>query len=209
MDWDMWMGPAPYFDYNEELCPDVSVHKFPAWRAYREWGGGGIADLGAHMYDIAQWGMDMDDSGPVEVLLPNDADVKSLTYKYKNGVVMNKEDFGMGGMSIIFEGTEGWVAAGRWWMKTSDNLADIKLNTKESPIYQSTNHYNDWIKCMRSRKQPICNPEVGHRSASVCNIGIIANQVGESLNWNPQREKFNNSAANKLKSYEYRGNWKI
>jgi len=207
MDWDMWMGPSPYVDYNEILCPDISVHTFPAWRAYREWGGGGIADLGAHMYDIAQWGMNMDESGPVEVLHPSTDGVESLTYKYANGVFMTKEDFGMGGMSIIFEGTEGWVAAGRWWMKTSDNLADIKLDPKNSPIYQSSNHYNDWIQCMRSRKQPICNPEVGHRSATICNLGIIADQVGESLTWDPAKEKFSNREANNLKSYRYRGDW--
>ncbi len=94
-------------------------------------------------------------------------------------------------------------------MKTSDNLTDIKLDPKDSPIYQSENHYYDWIKCMRSRKQPICNPEVGHRSATICNMGIIADQVGESLMWDPKKEKFNNKEANKLKTYRYRGSWKI
>jgi predicted dehydrogenase len=209
MDWDMWMGPSPYFDYNEILCPDVSVRTFPAWRAYREWGGGGIADLGAHMYDIAQWGLDMDKSGPVEVLLPSTGGVESLTFRYENGVVMNKEDFGMGPMSILFEGTEGWVAAGRWWMKTCEQLVGVELKERNGFVYRSTNHYKDWIDAMRSRKQPICNPEVGHRSASICNMGIIAEQVGESLMWDPVEERFNNRSANKLKRYKYRGGWRL
>ncbi|NQU53439.1 MAG: Gfo/Idh/MocA family oxidoreductase [Bacteroidetes bacterium] len=208
MDWNMWMGPSEYFDYNELLLPDVSIRNFPAWRRFREWGGGGIADLGAHMYDIAQWGLDMDMSGPIEVLLPGDG-AETLTFKYANGVVMKKEDFGMGGMSIMFEGSEGWVAAGRWWMKTCDKLKDVKLEEKNGFVYESKNHYKDWIDCMRNRKQPICNSEVGHRTSTICNMANIAEQKGKSLQWDPVKEAFNSNSANRLKSYRYRGKWSI
>jgi len=209
MDWDMWMGPSEYHDYNQLLCPDVSVRAFPAWRKYKEWGGGGIADLGAHMYDIAQWAMDMDHSGPIEVIPANSGEADSLTFKYENGVIMKKESFGMGGMSIMFEGTEGWVAAGRWWMKTCDELIDVELEEKTGFVYHSENHYKDWIDCMRSRKQPICHPEIGHRTATICNMANIAEELGEALVWDPNKEKFNTRTANKLKSYTYRGNWNI
>lgn len=209
MDWDMWMGPSAYFDYNDILCPDVSIRTFPAWRKFREWGGGGIADLGAHMYDIAQWALDMDHSGPVEVLPPVAGGADSLTFKYANGVIMKKEDFNMGGMAILFEGTEGWVAAGRWWIKTCDELIGVKLEEKKGFVYHSENHCKDWIDCMRTRKQPICPPEVGHRTATVCNMAIIAEQVGEALTWDPVREEFGSKAANKLKTYTYRRGWKI
>jgi len=208
MDWDMWMGPSKYFDYNEQICPDVSVESFPLWRLFKEWGGGGICDLGAHMYDIAQWGLDMDMSGPIEVLPPG-VGAETLTFNYANGVVMKKEDFGMGGMSIMFEGTEGWVAAGRWWMKTCDKLKDVELEEKNGFVYESNNHYKDWIDCMRTREQPICSPEVGHRSATICNMANIAQQVGKSLKWDPVREKFNSRSANNLKSYRYRGDWNV
>ena len=82
MDWDMWMGPSEYHDYNEILLPDVSVHGFPAWRKFKEWGGGGIADLGAHMYDIAQWGLDMDHTVPVEVMPAGTNGAESLSFRY-------------------------------------------------------------------------------------------------------------------------------
>lgn len=208
MDWDMWMGPSKYFDYQELLLPDVSVRNFPAWRRFREWGGGGIADLGAHMYDIAQWGLNMDESGPTEVLLPGSG-ADTLTFKYDNGIVLKKEDSGMGGMSIMFEGTEGWVAAGRWWMKTCDKLKGVDVEDKNGFVYESNNHYKDWIDCMRTRKQTICSPEVGHRSATVCNMAIIAEQAGKSLKWDPESEKFDSGSANRLKSYRYRGNWDL
>lgn len=209
MDWDMWMGPSKYYDYNEMLLPDVSVRNFPAWRAFSEWGGGGICDLGAHMYDIAQWGLDMDASGPVEVLPAGCGGADTLTFNYGNGVVMKKEDFGMGAMAVMFEGTEGWVAAGRWWMKTCDKLKGVELKEKNGFVYESNNHYKDWIDCMRTRNQPICNPEVGHRSATICNMAIIAEQLGKPIKWDPVQEKFNNRSANKLKSYRYRGDWNI
>ena len=209
MDWDMWMGPSEYHDYNEILCPDVSVHGFPAWRKFREWGGGGIADLGAHMYDIAQWGLGMDHTGPVEVMPAGTGDAETLTFKYANGVIMKKESFNMGGMSIMFEGTEGWVAAGRWWMKTCDELIGVEVKDRGGEVYHSENHYKDWIDCMRSREQPICHPEVGHHTANICNMAIIAEQLGESLSWDPEKEKFNSREANKMKTYRYRGDWSL
>jgi predicted dehydrogenase len=209
MDWDMWMGPSKYYDYNELLLPDVSVHNFPAWRSFKEWGGGGICDLGAHMYDIAQWGLDMDSTGPVEVLPAGCGGAETLTFNYSNGVVMKKEDFGMGGMAVLFEGTEGWVAAGRWWMNTCDKLKGVELKEKNGFVYQSNNHYKDWIDCMRTRNQPICNPEVGHRSSTICNMAIIAEQLDKPLKWDPVQEHFNSRTANKLKSYRYRGDWNI
>src|SRR5262249_28375147 len=65
-DWEMWLGPASLRDYNEVLCPKGVHSHFPAWRDYEEYGGGGLADMGAHHFDIAQWAMGMDSSGPVE-----------------------------------------------------------------------------------------------------------------------------------------------
>ncbi len=209
MDWDMWMGPSEYYDYTELLLPDVSVRNFPGWRYFREWGGGGIADLGAHMYDIAQWGLGMDASGPVEVIPAGIDGAETLTFHYENGVVMKKEDFGMGGMSILVEGTEGWVAAGRWWMKTCEQLEGVELKERNGFVYESDNHYKDWINCMRTRNQPICHPEVGHRSATICSMAIIAEQVGKRLSWNPVEEQFNSRTANRLKSYRYRGDWSV
>jgi predicted dehydrogenase len=72
VDWNMWLGQAPMRGFNQILCP-LGVHNhFPAWRNYREYAGGGLADMGAHHFDIAQWALDMDSSGPVEVIPPAD-----------------------------------------------------------------------------------------------------------------------------------------
>jgi len=76
-DWDMWNGPAPKRGYNEALCPKGIHRHFPAWRNYREYGGGGLADMGAHHFDIAQWAMQTDLSGPAEIIPPEDVKKKS------------------------------------------------------------------------------------------------------------------------------------
>ncbi len=93
-DWDMWVGPAPMRGYNEILCPK-GVHKhFPAWRSYREFAGGGLADMGAHHFDIAQWAMKMDASGPTKIIPPTSKDSDSgLRFVYANGVEMIHNQF--------------------------------------------------------------------------------------------------------------------
>ncbi|MBM4072904.1 MAG: Gfo/Idh/MocA family oxidoreductase [Planctomycetes bacterium] len=87
VNWDMWNGPSPARAYNHVLCPrDVHNH-FPAWRNYREYAGGGLADMGAHHFDIAQWALNMDASGPTEIHPPERGDT-GLRFVYANGVEM-------------------------------------------------------------------------------------------------------------------------
>ena len=104
LDWNLWVGPAPMRPYNSVLSPR-GVHKhFPNWRGYREFGGGMVTDWGAHHLDIAQWGLGMDDSGPVEVLPPEKPDAKrGAKLVYANGVTVEHKD----GFGVHFFGTEG------------------------------------------------------------------------------------------------------
>ena len=115
-DWDFWCGPAAERGYNEKLCPKGVHGHFPEWRNYIEFGGGGLADMGAHHFDIAQWAMKMDDSGPTEIIPPADKKATSgLRYVYANGVEMihNQFEKGKDGKEIkadcVFEGTDGII----------------------------------------------------------------------------------------------------
>ena len=89
LDWDLWLGPAPKRPYNSILSPR-GVHKhFPNWRSYREYSGGSMTDFGAHHFDIAQWGLDRDESGPVEIIPPDDPNAtQGVRYIYADGVVL-------------------------------------------------------------------------------------------------------------------------
>jgi predicted dehydrogenase len=87
LDWNMWLGPAPMRAYNSELSPRGVHDHFPNWRNYREYGGGMVTDWGAHHFDIAQWGLDMDESGPVEIIPAAQANAqRGVKLVYANGV---------------------------------------------------------------------------------------------------------------------------
>lgn len=106
LDWNAWLGPNMPVAFNSELAPPISKDVFPNWRNYREFGGGMVTDWGAHMFDIVQWALNMDDSGPVEVFAPDGKEHPFLTYRYENGITMTHEKWDWSN-AILFTGTEG------------------------------------------------------------------------------------------------------
>ncbi|MCU0706343.1 MAG: Gfo/Idh/MocA family oxidoreductase, partial [Fimbriiglobus sp.] len=179
--WDLWQGPAPDRGYHEDLCPK-GVHKhFPAWRNYREYAGGGLADMGAHHFDIAQWAMKMDASGPVEVIPPTDPKATSgLKFVYASGVEMIHNQFvkDKDGKELradcVFEGTDGIILVSRDGIRSlPDTILNEKLDDKAERVYPSTDHKGNWLDSIVSGKPTICPAEVGHRSATICHLGNI------------------------------------
>lgn len=211
LDWNRWLGPAQMRAFNPTLSPPVSEDIFPHWRDYKEFGGGGVTDWGAHMFDIAQWGLGMDNSGPVEFIPPKDRSAKrGMIYTYANGVEMVHEDFGRS-WGVSFIGSKGTLNISRSYLdSTPEPIAKMELAAGDIRLYNSDNHYKDWLDCIQSRKMPICDVEIGHRTASVCNITNIAYQLGRALKWNPQTEKFEgDTEANELLGKKYRKPWKL
>ncbi|HXG08342.1 MAG TPA: Gfo/Idh/MocA family oxidoreductase [Gemmataceae bacterium] len=211
-DWDMWLGPAPKRGYNEILCPK-GVHKhFPAWRRYREYAGGGLADMGAHHFDIAQWALDMDNSGPVLVEPPADPKAASgLKYTYANGVVMFHNVFEGPRADCVFEGSDGVILVSRGSLASKpEEILKQPLTEKDYRVYPSNDHRRNWLECIKSRKDPICTAEIGHRSATVCHLGNIGYWLRRPLRWDPAQERFtNDEEANRLLSREMRPPWKL
>ncbi|MDY0165655.1 MAG: Gfo/Idh/MocA family oxidoreductase [Thermoguttaceae bacterium] len=212
LDWDRWLGPAPLRDYSSVLSPRGMHSHFPAWRAFSEYGGGGMTDWGAHHFDIAQWGLGMDESGPVEIVPPENAGQgRGVKYVYANGVEMIHG--GQGG--ITFYGTDGEIFVTRGKLESKpENVIKKPIADDEIHLYQSAGgghggHRQDWIDCVRSRKQPNCPIEIGARTVAVCHLGNIAYLHGEelqgkSLKWDPQKWEFvDNDAANQWRDYPY------
>ncbi|MCX6213987.1 Gfo/Idh/MocA family oxidoreductase [Spirosoma sp.] len=210
LDWSKWLGPNEPVVFNSELAPPLSKDVFPNWRNYREFGGGMVTDWGAHMFDIVQWALDMDNSGPVEVIAPDGKDHPFLTYKYDNGIVMTHEKWDWNN-AILFTGTEGELRVQRRKLETTPaSLATKEIGEAEKHVYHSDNHYKDFLDAMRKRSKPICDVEIGHRTASVCNIGNIAYRLNRSLQWNPKKEQFKNDAeANALLGRPMKNEWGI
>lgn len=211
-DWNMWLGPCELRGYNEELCPK-GVHKhFPNWRAYREFAGGGLADFGAHHFDIAQWALDMDKSGPVRIDPPADPKAtKGMRFTYANGIVMIHDVFEGERADCLFEGTKGKIFVSRGKLKTEPaDILNQPLPANGFRAYPSTNHHQNWLNCIRSRQETICPAEVGHRSATICHLGNIGYQLRRPLRWDPEKEKFlGDTEANALLTRNMRAPWEL
>jgi len=207
LDWDRWLGPALWRPYNSELSPHLSWDGFPNWRNHSSFGGGGMTDWGAHHFDIAQWGMGMDESGPVEIIPPDGKDYKVLTYKYASGVTMTRDNAN----GVLFKGTKGEVETNRGHLRTvPENLVNQKLGPNEIHLYESKNHYTDWLDAIRKRSRPICDIETGCRSVSVCHLGNSAYKLGRPLKWDPKLEVFiGDRGANRLLSRPMRSPWHL
>ena len=207
LDWDMWVGPAMWRPYNNDLAPHISFDGFPNWRYHSYYGGGGMTDWGAHHFDIAQWALGMDGSGPVEIYPPDGKDFKVLTYRYANGIPMTRDNAN----GVLFEGTKGKVEVNRGYLKTwPDTLKDQKIGPEQINLYNSPNHYTDWLDAIRKRTKPICDIEIGASSVTVCHLGNIAYKLQRPLKWDPKREVFiGDEEANRLLSRSMRSPWHL
>ena len=213
LNWKMWLGPADYHPYHSELSPHISNDVFPNWRRYKEYGGGGMTDWGAHHFDIAQWGLGMDGNGPVQVIPPDGKDIQDLTYVYANGITMSRstEYDGMDVNGILFVGTKGKVMTNRGYIKTwPNNLISHITRPNEIHLYKSKNHYSDFLNAVRARKKPICDIGIGYSSVVVCLMGNIAYELERPLNFDQEKQMFiNDAAANKLMGRPMRSEWRV
>ncbi|MCY4561543.1 MAG: Gfo/Idh/MocA family oxidoreductase [Flavobacteriaceae bacterium] len=214
LDWDGWLGPAPLRPYNSILSPPVDERVFPRWRWFDEFGGGIVADWGAHMFDIVQWALGTDHTGPIKIIPPKNPNAKrGLRLYYSSGIEMihdnRKLDTDQHG--IEFFGSEGKMTVARGYIKTEpENIANAKIKDSEIKLYKSDDHLLNWIESIRSRKKVITNAEIGHRTATICQLVNIGYKLGRDLDWDPERERFKgNAMANKLRRKKYRKPHKI
>jgi predicted dehydrogenase len=206
--WDTWLGPAPKRPYNSVLSPR-GVHKhFPNWRSYREYSGGGMTDFGAHHFDIAQWGLDMDRSGPVEIIPPDDEKAtQGVKFVYDNGV----ELIHGGPSGVTFVGTGGMIYVDRdKLISVPDKILKEPLGDKDVHLFKSPGHHQNWIECIKSRERPICDVEVGARSVTVCHLGNLAYWNHRKLRWDPKAWSFvGDTEANTWIDRERRDPWQL
>jgi hypothetical protein len=171
-----------------------------------------MTDMGAHHYDIAQWGLGMDQSGPVEVIPPGASGEERLVYVYANGVRMYHGGAGGSGEGAAVEwiGDGGTVRVNRGqYLETEPGTIALEtIRPDEHRLYRSDNHKNNWLEGIRTRKECICPVEVGHHTAIVCHIGNIAYWLKRPLKWDPEGEHFvNDPEANRLLNRPMREPW--
>lgn len=208
LDWDLWVGPSLFRGYNAVLAPPLEAPEWAWWRGYRDFGGGYITDWGAHMFDIVQWALGMDHSGPVKFIPPKEPKAKEgLSFIYAGGIKVNHKNWGVGN-AIQFIGEKGKVEVSREFIRTNpENLAQFKFKSGDKRLYHSDNHYQDWVSAIQKRTKPICDVEIGHRTATVCNAVNIAYQLQKDIEWDPIKERFDSEYANVMVSRPFRGEW--
>lgn len=198
LNWPLWLGPSEYVHYNSELNPVISIEPeqneqiWGAWRWYKELGGGFTTDWGAHMFDIAQWGLGMDQSGPVEIIPAGYEGTEFLTYKYANGVVMTEEPFDeQMTKGVKFWGDQGWIEVSRGHYVASDmSLYPSAVEEVEGAYETQIPHLTNFIDALTNHIDPVVPVEIGHRSCTVCTLGNIAYDLGRPIKWDPAAEKF-------------------
>jgi predicted dehydrogenase len=210
LNWDFWVGPAPFNPFNPELSPPFEQDIFPNWRKYKEYGGGILSDWGAHMFDIAQWGLGMDHTGPIHFIPADGVKYDSLTMIYDNGVILKHKDFGRN-YGVRFLGSKGTLDISREYLDSKpDNIVASTIQATEIQLYKSDDHYQDWLDAIKSGKPPICDVETGHRTASLCALANITYWLNRPLEWNPQTEEFKkDKAANLMLEARMRDPWKL
>jgi len=213
LDYEMWLGPAPFAPYTKDR-----VHFNFRW--IWDYSGGIICDWGAHLFDTAQWANNTEHSGPVEVEgtgthweggLYNTVKDYDVTYRYANGVVMTCKP---GEPSIKFIGTEGWVGNTGWRgpvQASSKAILESKIGPNELHLYTNPKgEHDDFLQCVKSRKDPYFPVEIGHRVSTVCHLANIAIKAGRKLKWDPAAERFiDDDTANTLLDRKRRDPWQL
>jgi predicted dehydrogenase len=216
LNYDMWLGPTPVAEYTEDRVHPPEGFTRPGWLQIEPYCRGMITGWGSHMFDIAQWGHGSDETGPVEFEASGEFPDRGLfnvhtTFKaearYADGVKLLAETGAPAG--VTFEGEEGTLSVGRGHLNATPS--DILNETVAEPIlYQSDNHMANFLECMRTRREPVCPVEIGHRSNSICVITHMAMRMGGKLRWDPKGERFlDNQAANDHLDYEHREPWTV
>ncbi|MHC5057007.1 MAG: Gfo/Idh/MocA family protein [Planctomycetota bacterium] len=194
LDWDRWLGPAPYRPFNRKLHP---FH----WRWYRDYSGGNMTDWGCHGFGGALFALNLHETGPVEVHPPG-GEYQRLTYIFKNGVRVYHNG-GWGKPQLSFKGTEG-EAPERNGHKARPPEVHI-------PNYKGRGGiFGDFVHCVKTREKPFRDIAIAHRTASHCHIGNIAYWLKRSLKWDPEKEEFiGDDEANRWLDRPMRAPWSL
>jgi predicted dehydrogenase len=191
LDWDRWLGPAPHRPYNPILAPRGVIRHYPAWRAFREFAGGPLAHTGSHNFDIAQWALDADASGPLRVSLPDPDSPFGAFLTYAGGVEVHHA----GPFGVTFTGTDGQIHVWR------DRLSSIPSSILAEPLAPTDlrlprrpDHVSDFLACVRSRARCVADVEAGARAAACAHLCNAAYWSRRSLAWDSLAWRFPDDA---------------
>jgi hypothetical protein len=186
-DYDRWLGPTPFFEHSEHR---VKGQYSGGWRCYWEYGSRKFGDWGAHHFDIVQWALDRDNTGPVEFIPKGFEGAEHHHYRYADGITVWRDKKPDNGHMIRFIGSKGEVLVSRGKIDSSPKeLVRHKFGPNDVQLQESNDHRGNFIDSIISRKPTICHAGVGHRTATICQVAGIAERLGRSIKWDPKAEQ--------------------
>lgn len=210
-DWDRWLGPSPWRPFNSHYAPDWG------WINYYDFHAGGILEWGAHTVDVCHWAAQKETTQPVEYVPEgNNSGPYAVHCRFADGVKLEMVDegrrgrLGLGSNTVRFVGDEGWVETGDTGkIEVSDNLKSLIRPTTEARLALAY-HTQDFLNCVRSRKQPRSNAEAVSNSHISCHAAYIAFQLGRKVTWDPEKQEFpGDDDANRMRSRAMREPWRV
>jgi hypothetical protein len=192
MDWDMWLGPAPWAPYNANRCSGSFSTAGNSWRSYVDYSGGGMTDWGAHHFGGATFAVDVRELQPNEVALHNEDGKQYVELKYPNGISITHNKPGKQNLEV--EGTP-----------------DTKREPKPVPSYKGTGGiYGDFIQCVKTREKPFRDIELAVNSIAVSHLATLAYTLQRSLKWDAATQQFpGDEEANRFLDRARREPWQI
>lgn len=192
MDWDMWLGPAPWAPYNSKRCSGSYSTRGNSWRSYIDYSGGGMTDWGAHHFGGATFAIDVRDMQPKTVDYVVENGKEYVTFTYPNGIQLHHNKPGRGNLDV--EGTP-----------------DKKKEAKPVPQYKGTGGiYGDFIDCVKTRERPFRDIEYAVNSVCLSHMATIAYKVKQSLVWDADAQRFTNcEEANRYLDRARRQPWQL
>ena len=203
LDWDMWCGPTDPVPFNNDL---FTPRANPGWLSFRPYSGGEMTGWGTHGFDQIQCALDMDTTGPVEIIVEGDkldppvydeaenaargnkiCSSPTLKYRYANGITVTLGNANRGGGIFVGDKAKAEIFRSRVTTNPENLVAEY---FKEHEDLKLPSHVTNWIECIPTGKRPIGDIESGHRSASICHLLNIARYLGRSLKWDPEKEVF-------------------
>ncbi len=226
LDWDLWVGPAPWRPYNSRFHRNPIPGVVP-WAFCEDFGVASITWHHSHSADVVQYGLGVEETGPVEIHHPVDGEFPTLTFRYATGALVHLiDDWGAvkrlyqavpdgarleGNFGGLFVGERGWVTSMYGSGRVEGEPAAIfdEMEMPRGEVGWGNDHHTNWLECIRTRGRPHTDGELGHRAASLGHLAHIAYRLGRSLSWDPARETFGDAEADRLRARAMREPWRI
>ena len=221
VDWDLWQGQASEHPFNRLLFAHWKENLEQWWGSWTDYSNSQLTGLGSHAFDMVQYGLGMDETGPVEFWPVEEGTEARIHFRYANGVEVrlrfpDRQPFQGPRNGAVFVGENCKIEINRNKFTTNPpnfvkNSPDPELAKKwEGDGWVAKGHIENWFDCIKSRKKPNADVEIGHRTASVCLLLVITRQLMRPLKWDPAKERFiDDDEANALLDRPRRKGWDL